>query len=470
MAISITTQPTTDTLCSTLIPLKLSVTEATADTTNIVATCYYTNQTTSVETQISGKFRMAPSLTNADNFNFDSSEIFNGLTKYTLADYPNNIDLGSNVGTTNSLQTWADVATFKVRVKFQREYLDATTGLIVLDATFTDSNYFYIHEGSPEKNWILNVVESNGQSDSVFDYFNFQSQIKKNRFFTNYPITKLSDGTIKSNVNIHENESYMLAFVAPPTSFCGYKFTIETYSGNFTTLLNTHDLAVTESDNLQTVLVGFRDLYNGFAPNAAEGNVSGSEFINVNSYKVIPMTGNTLASPCTYVIGGTEFHFRVNRGCLLNSGYLRFCFKNMLGGYDMVSSNGEYIVKENNTFQSFEQTLGFDNWHSPMNFGNSNWANSNVEKYTVTTESLTPKNATHFAEMFSSTQVYLRVNNNSNNKVFSSSLNNAAAAQPYVFYPIVLEGGVNSISKTSDNYSKLNFSFNMAVNQSNPRY
>ena len=105
-----------------------------------------------------------------------------------------------------------------------------------------------------------------------------------------------------------------------------------------------------------------------------------------------------------------------------------------------------------------------------MNFGNSNWANSNVEKYTVTTESLTPKNATHFAEMFSSTQVYLRVDNNSNNKVFSSSLNNAAAAQPYVFYPIVLEGGVNSISKTSDNYSKLNFSFNMAVNQSNPRY
>ena len=98
MAIVITSQPKSDKLCSTLVPLKFIVTETTADTTNIVATCYVTNQTTAVETQISGKFRMAPSLTQVDTFLFDSSEIFNTLTKYTLKDYPNNIQLGTNGG------------------------------------------------------------------------------------------------------------------------------------------------------------------------------------------------------------------------------------------------------------------------------------------------------------------------------------------------------------------------------------
>ena len=84
MAISITSQPNTSVLCSTLIPIVIKVNEATANTTNIIATCYWIDQTTSASTQIGAQYRMAPDIDDADDFLFDSSEIFNTLTKYTL--------------------------------------------------------------------------------------------------------------------------------------------------------------------------------------------------------------------------------------------------------------------------------------------------------------------------------------------------------------------------------------------------
>ena len=173
MAIVIDIEPAGSKICSTLIPLVLEVTETTSNTTNIIASCYWTDQISLAETQIGAKYRLAPNLANADKFIFDSSEIFNSLTKYTLNDAPNNFKLGANVTAVDPLgiSNWKDIATWKVRVKFQREYLDASTGLIVLDPTFTNSTYFYIHEGSPEQKWLTQIVKSNGQTDSVLDAF-----------------------------------------------------------------------------------------------------------------------------------------------------------------------------------------------------------------------------------------------------------------------------------------------------------
>ena len=149
MAIIIQRKPLTNYLTSTLVPLPFQVFENTADTTNIVARCYKIDQTTGVETSLGGKFRLA----NVPNINytyqFDASEVFNNLTKYTLFDMPNNQQLGNNSGAPNLYKVWQDVASFKVVVKFQREYLDATTGLIVLDPTEVSSSIFYVHEGPP---------------------------------------------------------------------------------------------------------------------------------------------------------------------------------------------------------------------------------------------------------------------------------------------------------------------------------
>ena len=389
MAIVIDIEPGNYILCSTLIPLKFKVTEATANTTNIVASCFYEDQTTSVEHQIGTKYRMSPSLTNADEFFFDASEIFNTKTKYTLNDAPNSWKLGANESNL-SYEIWEDVATWLVRVKFQREYLDAATGLIVLEAATTDSNDFYIHEGSPEKSWLTQVVNSNGQSDSVFDYFNFNyvSGIRSKRFLTNYPIVKESGSLKRSVVTIHESEQFTLSFFALLTSLCGYQLKLSTYDSSGV-LFQTHTLTLTPDYNFSSIAVGFRDLQNSFTPSVAEGNIVGDYFANVADYTVAIYAGTTVGTPCIYSQQtSTKFEFKVDRSCILNDGYARFCFKNMLGGYDMVTSRGQINEKTKNKFEQFEKSLGFDSWTDAMAFGNSNWANENTRKFSIVTQAM----------------------------------------------------------------------------------
>tara|TARA_R110000823_G_scaffold529_6_gene2228 strand:- start:1566 stop:2486 length:921 start_codon:yes stop_codon:yes gene_type:complete len=306
----------------------------------------------------------------------------------------------------------------------------------------------------------------------VFDYFNFYFDTDKQykRYFTNYPIIKRNQTTSlrTSNVKIHESESYMLMFVAPlDNRICNdYKIYIKTYSDDFLTFLNIHAIDVSESPNLQSVLVGFRDIKNAFTPIAAEG----TNFINVKNYSVSFVAGNDSGGTCVYSEMSTIYNFNVDRSCIDNGGYMRFAFKNMLGGYDMVSSRGAFVEKTKNKFQTFEQSLGYDNWNNAMDFGNSNWSNTNVKGFSVTTQNLKPEYAAHFAEMFSSTQVYLRVENDSYKKVYDVDATITALEQPYFYEPIVINAGSQNIIDSSNNTKKLTFSFDMAVNQRNPRY
>ena len=257
-------------------------------------------------------------------------------------------------------------------------------------------------------------------------------------------------------------------FVAPlDNRICNdYKIYIKTYSDDFLTFLNIHAIDVSESPNLQSVLVGFRDIKNAFTPIAAEG----TNFINVKNYSVSFVAGNDSGGTCVYSEMSTIYNFNVDRSCIENGGYMRFAFKNMLGGYDMVSSRGAFVEKTKNKFQTFEQSLGYDNWNKAMDFGNSNWSNTNVKGFSVTTHNLKPEYAAHFAEMFSSTQVYLRVENDSYKKVYDVDATITALEQPYFYEPIVINAGSQNIIDSSNNTKKLTFSFDMAVNQRNPRY
>lgn len=466
MAIIIQRKPNGNYLTSTLVPLVFQVYENTADTTNIVARCYKIDQNTGVQTTLGGKFRMA----NVPNINytyqFDASEVFNNLTKYTLFDMPNNQKLGSNTGAPNLYKVWKDVASFNVIVKFQREYLDATTGLIVLDPTEVESNRFYVHEGVPDRRWLTQQVRSNGSGGSIFDFFQFkyESDVRRKRWFTNYPIKK-NGNEYQSFVNIHENEQYMLMFYGNQQG--AGEIRIRTYDriNGEGVVLGTHTITTTSSEkNVATTCVGFRDIVNGFTPNVG---TEGANFANVKSY-VVDYLVNAGGGISTFT--ATEYVFNVDRGCLKNKGYLRFCFKNSMGGYDMVSSLGKYKEGTKNKFQNFEQTLGYDNWHEPMSFGNSNWANESITEYSVSTQFMKPEYAKHFSEMFSSTQVYLRVPNDgylqvSNNEIAISNLE-----QPYYFVPIVITPATAVFDETTDNLTQLKFKFTRAVNQRQPRY
>ena len=465
MAIIIQRKPQTNFLVSTLVPIVFQVLENTGDTTNIVATCYKIDQTTSVETQLGGKFRMA----NVPNINFtyqfDASEVFNNLTKYTLFNMPNNQQLGNNSGAPNMYKVWKDVATFRVVVRFQREFLDATTGLIVLDPTQISSSVFYVHEGVPDRRWLTQRVRSNGQGFSVFEFFQFRydNDARRKRWFTNYPI-QYNGGAYQSFVNIHEDEQYMLMFYGNQQG--GGEIRIRTYgslNGQGGTL-GTHTIGTTASElNVSTTCVGFRDIVNGFTANGSEG----LGFSNVRSY-VVDYLVNAGGGISTFM--ATEYIFNVNRECLTNKGYLRFIFKNSLGGYDMVSSLGKYKEATKNKFQNFEQTLGYENWDQPMAFGNSNWANESITEFNVSTQFMKPEYAKHFSEMFSSTQVYMRVPNDGYLQVEEINIAQSNREQPYYFVPIVITPATAVFEETTDNLSQLKFKFTRAVNQRQPRY
>lgn len=460
MPTAISIQPQSNRMCSTLVPILLQVTDTVASTVNIIATCYYDDSGSDV--QIGGQYRCAPDLSFPDAFKFDASEIFNTKTKYVLSDMPS-MTIGSlQTSIINTVKVWDDIATWKVRVKFQREFINAND-LVEIDPTPYYSNYFYIHEGCPPREVLTTMVTNNGLNDWVFKYFNasYNANISGKHYLTNYPIE--GEGSrMKYAVTIRPTESYMIAWFSPPSN-AGYEMEVRTGgSGGF--LMNTHTIPINSNHNFQTAMVGFRDVINGLTPNNAEG----TDFENVTSYTVRMKVCSNNVSPCTYVTALVDYHFTIDRTCV-GKGYLRFAFKNMLGGYDLVSSTGSYQKKIQNKFTDFEKSTGYIGWNGFMQFGDVNWANENVESYTVTTQPMKKEYANHFAEMFSSVDVYLREPNLAYTKVMSPDLAETQREQPYLFCPIKIKGATIEKWKTTNNNVKLKFTFSRSINQRNPR-
>lgn len=475
MAINFINQPNAESICSTLYPIKFKVSETTSTTTNILAECFHIHQTSGIEEQIGGRFRCAPNLDNVNHFMFDGSEIFNSLCAYTLNDFPLNFKLG-RIPTTTGLanQTWDDVAGFQCRVKFYREYLDSTTGLIVVDPNPTISNRFYVHQGSPEQKWVGTIVRSNSTTNApMFEYFTLDYDYNTgqfNRFLTNYPIKpNVTFGSTfpytqpASYVNVHESSSYILNFFGV-LGANDYDISILTFLENGNQA-NSHLINVTKSNNMQTLLCGFADIKGYLTPNATEG----ANFENVAYYDVVGMSeysgGGSIKAPST-----TRYRFTPNRTCIKNKAYLNFAFKNMFGGYDIVESIGDYKEKQKDKFDEFTLSQGYDNWHEHMAFGKSNWSNTNTKRFSVTTHAMKPDHAKHFAEMLSSTDVYVRRKYDANLKVDSAALNTQAESTPYIYVPIFITAATRDVENTNENLTKIKFTFEESNGQRNPRY
>ena len=142
-----------------------------------------------------------------------------------------------------------------------------------------------------------------------------------------------------------------------------------------------------------------------------------------------------------------------------------------MGGYDFLSSRGEYRIKNKSSFEDFEQSLGYDKWsQNSMEFGKSNWANQNTTRYSVVTHAVKKEYAEHWAELFQSTQVYMRVDNDSHEKVYNANFTTNAERQPYFYKGIQIENGSSQIIKSINNLYKFKFNFTLAIPQRTPRY
>tara|TARA_B100001094_G_scaffold333070_1_gene408310 strand:- start:10102 stop:11496 length:1395 start_codon:yes stop_codon:yes gene_type:complete len=464
MPTTVTNQPQSNKLCSTLVPLTITVVDTVADTTNIIAKCYY-EDTGGTDVQIGGEYRLAPNLDFPDYFYFDSSEIFNTLTKYTLADMPGMTIGNWSGGMVNTIRVWDDIATWKVRVMFQREFINSQ-GLVEIDPTPYYSNYFYIHEGCPPRKWLGSLVSNNGLNNTIFKYYmlNYNQYENGKHYLTNYPIEGVGS-RMSYNVNIRPTESFMVAWYSPPANPQGYQFQISTYDEGYNTNFNNHTVPVNTNRAMQTGMIGMRDVIDGLTPNGSEG----ADFINVVNYRVRMLCCTNNSAPCTYGTSAIDWKFKVDRTCV-GKGYLRFAFKNMLGGYDLVSSTGAYQVKVKNKFSDFQKSQGYTKWANQMSFGEQNWANENIEVFTVTTQPMKRKFADHFAEMFSSVDVYLRDNNDSYLQIADPDQSERAREQPYYFNPIKIKGATIEKWRTTNNMVKMKFTFERSINQRNPRY
>ena len=261
-------------------------------------------------------------------------------------------------------------------------------------------------------------------------------------------------------IDIHETEQYMLGFFPDWSAYytCEFRISVITYDVNKTPLsLHYVTNLIPVSDNLTTVSLGFRDLQNSLTPSAGEG----TNFSLVGYYSVyIQSSISNDPIACAYLTYVPTITFKVDRSCILNSGYLRFCFKNMLGAFDQVTSKGVFKKSAKNKFTEYEQSLGYFPLGDSMQFSKGNWSNENTITYSVTTQPMKPDFAKFFAEMFSSTEVYLREKNDSHLLIQNSLANTNALLVPYKFVPIVITGESSPILNTDDNLVRLKSIFN----------
>jgi len=427
--------------------------------------------------QVGGDYRLAPATDSVDNFLFDASEVYNNLTKWRLSDWQGNVEYGHTWS--NSYDAgiyWQGIATFECYVKFFQEELNTTTGLVEVDySNFVESKRFYVHEGCPETSWLRGVVQSNGNlnSNNALQYFrSYLTNGRYGRWLTNYPITQDAINRTFSDVTIHENERYLLWTLVKSDgteTICKQKLVLNTFDG--INLLETRDWIVLDQglgfviDHLFSVSVGFQDIKDCFTPTTNEG----TNWENVTDYKIAWQLCSLDGTDCDDCnVSATIYRFKVKRGCV-GKGYKRFAFKNMLGGYDLVSSFGSVVEKNKITTNDYTKTTGFFGWDNAMDYGRINYQSDQEEITEVVTHPMRVNMAQHFAEMFNSTDVYLRVDNDTSKKVDVPSIATQNEEQPHYFIPIRIIPGTFETTRTTNGFVKLKFSFQKSINQRNPR-
>jgi len=512
--------PAEDSMRSTLLPITFEIDEGSADTLYIVAVIEYDLDGSWVD--LGTGIRLAQDLDDSTRFYFNAEQLLSTLTYYDYDNFSNRYAGGQNdyrIGEWGRIYGLTGVATggganinlkqsavWSIKVRFYREYLDATTGLIVTDPNETLSDGFYISELG------LSQVEMfASRQDDEYEKFHLIGDNTASPLY--YRLLSNAPQPIKTNLsatnfisglwskNTAQDTSQALGFILVQTlnNQLGQVGThiINGEISSLSPLVADYGVWDILGDTTQFIVpIGLRDMagaINGddpwvwpnasvplfgidtFFPNESTDGL-GTSFNNVDSYivSVIDQTSTCILSQVVFV--NTEGpNYATSTGEILcgsdfeESNYpnLVFHFKNRLGGFDRFENVGKYTIKKNiksNTFErrqfSTTNTSGVFDKLASIN-GKMKIATESVDKYSVTTQHLSSAEAEWLTEMFGSTQVMIQVPSSTavGGKVYSQSM----------LLPVLINDGSIKYHNTDEGTIEIEFSMTVAKTTKVPR-
>lgn len=485
----ILTQPRNDAITSTITSIPFRVSESSADTINIIATVEYNDGSSWV--QWGGIMRCAPRLDYPTYYQLNIADLVNSLPVGRGSQVLSGLTIGDCWHTTPMAgcpQTyWKNISNWNVRVKFQREYLDAATGLIELDPDQATSNEFYVHQGAPPLRNLANenigylASVNGGQFDPWVHQQNPTNRRNKFLFMTDSPLIKRFEKW-QYEFKCREDENLFLS--CWNGTLIGIitlenRIQIQTFSAQSGVPLNTHIISWTafggfDSAGFMSINVGMKCFrLGGLTPNAAEGSTAGSLFENVDYYVIHNLVSNTTNTARTST--SMPVKVTVDRTCR-NAGYQRFLWRNQLGAYDMFSSKGMVTTQSKTVRSKFEKRVDMFSQFDPNEFGSENWLNVGTQQYKVDTHDLENHEVELLKGIMNSPEVYIRVpfydDKGYNLRAFNTDEYNGSWFDDnncYVFVPIVITTTSFKQRKTTENMTKVRFQYQWANKERYPR-
>ena len=490
--VSIATQPKAYSINSSLLPVVLNMTEGSADTLNVVVQVYVWNgpaQTPpSTWVEVGGKMRAASRLDVAGSFYINIEDIINPYTDanlYSIYTLPNCPSRGSDDRYISSTHTdWEYIGNRLFRVAVQREYLDAATGLITLDPDTTTSNPFTGHEGVQQIDWNFKRMVGNWENFEL-TYDPLMADRKWLFILNNVPRYASRAGGEFAFLNeyratMKEDEDFaycawLWTYVHP--NVINARIRLLTYDKS-DVLLTTRTFYIDgDRDAMQSFMCGPKSTFAYNLPSIAEGQNVGQEFINVAYYYIHCDAEKASGGGLYWDDIAAPFRINVDRTCK-GMGYKRFMWRNQLGGWDAFTSDGianESIMVARQEFQKRILATsggGDDKWQLPNNlfaYGKNNWSNKTSKQGQVKSHSLTQREAKWFSMIGSSSQVYMKIMDK-DSKINPTPLwNNIAEFEDWnecdFWIPIIIKSKSIKNTKSEDNYMKVEFNYEYAVDE-----
>jgi hypothetical protein len=492
--VTISQQPGFKRIVSSLLPIYFRFVETSADTVNVVAQVHM--WISGGWTNWGGQIRCADILNQAGNFSLDISDLVAGLPQGDLYDLRG---LGWGDGcmggsmTTIQEKNWEDVSTWAVRVSVQREYKDATTGLIVLDPDTEESAYFFVHQGAA--NMELGRFGYRAPGEFSLQVFNHQ-QLTSGQWESSdrwlwmtdapYQMRPKNDGATNPRI---ENE-YRVKCSADEQHYISFingdlksgitnepYMVIETYGvsvfGGGYQLLQTHTHNYFEPPHNRGYLsidVGWRTLRKALSFSAAEG-VDGAQ---VEEYYIYNMVADTSDN---YNCKSINWHFIIDKDCNgvgTRRAYQRFAWKNKVGAYDFCTANGIIKSKIKTKPRGYQKRSAYQSFND---YGDAYYQNTSQEVMDIESEEMDYLTCKYLACVGESTEVYLRMEIAPDKfDVNAQSFANFDMWESWRDYsmcntwvPILIVSKSIRIYNTKDNSAKIKFSYTFANKQLTPR-
>lgn len=490
--VTISTQPDSYSINSSLLPVVLNMTEGSADTLNVVVQVQVWNgpamTPASTWVDVGGKMRAASRLNSAGSFYINIEDVINPYTDahlysiYTLANCPAKGSDDRYI--TGTMVDWEYKGNRLFRVIVQREYLDAATGLIVLDPDETTSNNFTGHEGVQQIDWNFKRMVGNwGNFELAFDslfadrqYLFILNNVPRYANRAGVEVGFLNE--YRATMKEDEDFAYcawLWTYVHPDPIYARIRLLTYDKSDN---LLNTRLFYVDgDRDGMKSFMCGPKSTFAYNIPNAAEGNLFEQEFENVDYY-YIHLDAETASGGGVYSDDiAAPFRIKVDRTCK-GMGYKRFMWRNQLGGWDAFTSDGTAVESIVIARQQFQKRIlatssgGDDVWQLPNNlfaYGKNNWSNKTSKRGQVKSHSLTQREAKWFSMIGSSAQVYMKIMD-VDSKINPTPLwRDMAEFEDWnecdFWVPILIKSKSIKNTKSKENYMTIEFNYEYAVDE-----